>query len=60
MQLIKTCSKYDEQNRDPNKIDGDEIEDHFEDVILYRALKMLTNKQIKKLIISTEEKIRKI
>jgi len=57
MQLIKTCSKYDMKNRDLNRIDGTEQENHLEDVVLYRALRMLTNKQIKKFVNSVKEKI---
>lgn len=49
MKLVKTCSEYDMKNRD-HTIDPTEQENYLEDVVLYRALNMLTNKQIKKLI----------
>ena len=53
MKLIKTCSKYDIENYDSMKAEGEE-NNHFENVILYRALYMLTNKQIIKLINSVK------
>ena len=45
MKLIKTCNKYNYKDTW-----GDEQKSYFENVVLYRALRMLTNKQIKKLI----------
>ena len=45
--LIKVCSQINKKNADP----GDpEPVHHFQDVVLYQALRMLTNKQLNKLI----------
>ena len=46
MKLIETCNKYDYKDN----ISDDEHKNYFGNVVLYRALYMLTNKQIKKLI----------
>ena len=53
MKLIIACRKYNIKNYDPMKAEGEE-NNHFENVILYRALYMLTNKQIIKLINSVK------
>ena len=45
--LIKMSSQINKKNANPS--DPEPI-NHFEDVVLYQALRMLTNKQINKLI----------
>ena len=45
--LIKVCSQINKKNADPS---DPEPEHHFQDVVLYQALRMLTNKQLNKLI----------
>tara|TARA_R100001086_G_scaffold231948_1_gene152916 strand:- start:55 stop:276 length:222 start_codon:yes stop_codon:yes gene_type:complete len=45
--LIKISSQINEKNADPS---DPEPTYHFEDVVLYQALRMLTNKQLNKLI----------
>ena len=45
--LIKMCCLINKKNADPS---DPEPTNHFEDVVLYQALRMLTNKQINKLI----------
>jgi len=45
--LIRVCGQVDTKNADPR---NPEPIHHLEDVVLYQALRMLTNKQIDKLI----------
>ena len=45
--LIKVCGQVDEKNADPS---NPEPEYHLEDTVMYQAFRMLTNKQISKLI----------
>ncbi len=44
--LMKVCFQVDKKNADPS---NPEPECHLHDVVLYQALRMLTNKQISKL-----------
>ena len=50
LQLITTCRKYNYKD----SIGDDEQKNYFANVVLYRALRMLTNKQIIKLINSVK------
>tara|TARA_R100000995_G_scaffold76947_1_gene46785 strand:+ start:461 stop:616 length:156 start_codon:yes stop_codon:yes gene_type:complete len=43
---MKVCFQVDKKNADPS---NPEPECHLHDVVLYQALRMLTNKQISKL-----------
>ena len=45
--LIKVCGLVDRKNADPS---NPEPWHHLEDTVMYQALRMLTNKQLNKLI----------
>jgi hypothetical protein len=47
IKLIEMSCLINKKNADPS---DSEPTNHFEDVVLYQALRMLTNKQINKLI----------
>ena len=53
--LIKVCGQVDAKNADPS---NPEAWHHFEDTVMYQALRMLTNKQINKLIEKTKKLVK--
>jgi hypothetical protein len=55
IQLLKTCSDYDAKfpEVEPN---GDQSS-YFHNVVIYKALRKLTNKQLEQLIKETKNKI---
>ena len=53
--LIKVCGQVDAKNLDPS---NPEPWHHFEDTVMYQALRMLTNKQINKLIEKTKKLVK--
>jgi len=55
MQLVKTCSEYNHSVNSPDMVD-EESSDFLYDVILWKSLKMLSNKQLEKLIVYTKNK----
>jgi len=54
-ELIKVCGQVNAKNADPS---NPEPIFHLEDVVLYQALRMLTNKQINKLIEKTKKLVK--
>jgi len=56
MQLIETCSEYNSSVNSPDMVD-EEKSDFLYDVILWKSLRMLSNKELEKLIIYTKNKI---
>ena len=56
MQLVKTCSEYNRSVNSPDMVD-EESSDFLYDVILWKSLRMLSNKQLEKLIVYTKNKI---
>ena len=55
MQLVKTCSEYNYSVNSPDMVD-EESSDFLYDVILWKSLRMLSNKQLEKLIVYTKNK----
>ena len=56
MQLVKTCSEYNRSVNSPDMVD-EESSDFLYDVIIWKSLRMLSNKQLEKLIVYTKNKI---
>ena len=56
MQLVKTCSEYNHSVNSPDMVD-EESSNFLYDVILWKSLRMLSNKQLEKLIVYTKNKI---
>ena len=55
MQLLKTCSEYD--TKFPEVEPNGEQSSYFLNVIVYKALRKLSNKQLEQLIKETKNKI---
>tara|TARA_E500000178_G_scaffold294878_1_gene300411 strand:+ start:770 stop:967 length:198 start_codon:yes stop_codon:yes gene_type:complete len=55
-QLIKTCSEYDHSVNTPDLVE-EEMSCFLHDNILWKSLRMLSNKELEKLIIYTKNKI---
>ena len=55
MQLVKTCSEYNRSVNSPDMVD-EESSDFLYDVIIWKSLRMLSNKQLEKLIVYTKNK----
>ena len=56
LQLIKTCSEYDHSVNSPD-LDHEEMSCFLHDDILWKSLRMLSNKDLEKLITYTKSKI---
>tara|TARA_R100001082_G_scaffold47989_1_gene25732 strand:+ start:364 stop:552 length:189 start_codon:yes stop_codon:yes gene_type:complete len=54
-ELIKVCYQVDAKNADPS---NPEAWRHLEDTVMYQAFRMLTNKQINKLIEKTKKLVK--